>query len=157
MTSKTDKPAEVAVQADPVTGEVLPLGVSPLQAATAYGLPYRVSDLIPSLVEWDEFERIDIRDYLDTDLIWRDVQFLVSNDFVDESGQPSEYGVALVQFPGDDQLFTTLVSGVVVMRKMHQIRDYQLPDGRVGAFPIAGQIRERPSQHRRGASYFEWV
>jgi hypothetical protein len=74
--------------------------------------PPRISELVSNEL-WPGLTRLRPEDLADADFVIKEVRFM--------QGEYGEFVVARCSYPGKDEEFTTALSGVVVVRKLHDL------------------------------------
>lgn len=152
MTTSDKSKTALAASADPLTGEVLPFGTEPLQAASAYGVQHRVSDLIATPAAWAEYDQVKLDDWCNVDVIIHDVMFL---DSIDREGQ--QWMIILFQPTDSDERLTMAAGGAVLLRKLHQLKEFKANGEVRNVLPVVGQFRAHPSRIRGQHDYYDLV
>lgn len=148
---KTDERGAV-VTVDGETGEVQSMGMDGLPAASNYGLPARVSDLIRTPDAWSEYEQRPVEECINVDLILLDCMIFDSVDYEDR-----RWSIILARDPETNHFLTTACGGSVLVRKLETLSTMKRPDGTIGAFPIVGRILLKPSRTKGHQDYYDLV
>lgn len=146
--TSTDAPPD----ADPLTGEIVRSDHDPLPAGSEYGVDYRVSDVIPTPDRWAMYDQIDRESIVGMDVVILDFMVFESLKWADR-----DWVIILLQRLGDTEPVTTACGGAVVVRKLNDLRNFTFPNGRQGAFPIAGRLVRRPSRVKGQSDYYDLI
>lgn len=157
MATAQSKGTELAATADPLTGEVMPFEATALQAASAYGMEYRVSDLIRTPAEWEEFDQVNLDEWCNFDVIIHDAMFFESNDYQNDNGSAREWCIIKFEDPQSHRMMTTATGGMVVVRKLHQLMAYKVRGEERNLLPCVGQFRRHESSRKGASDYFDLV
>lgn len=152
MATAADKPTALAASADPLTGEVMPFGEAPLQAASAYGVEFRVSDLIRTPAEWQEFPQVPFEEICNVDLIIHDAMIFPSQEY-----EGREFTIMKLENPTTREVFTSLTGGSVVIRKLRELMEFRIRGEVRNVLPVAGQFRAHESKIRGHSDYYDLV
>lgn len=112
----------------------------------------RVSQLFPSPDAWSMYDQIDIDEMVDVESVIIDAMFFPSLTF-----DNAEWAIVLVMRLEDRVMLTYSNGGSVVLRKLHQLKETERRDGKVGFFPIRGKVTRHPSSQRGFHDYYDLI
>lgn len=117
------------------------------------GMPtLRVGDYFPSPDAWAAYPQIDIDEIVGVDLALIDAMFFPSLTYDD-----GEWCIVQAMRYDTREVVTYSTGAAIVLRKLHGLKDMEMRDGRIGAFPINGKITKTDSKTRGHSAYYDLV